>query len=64
MARDEPLLNHIFSPNYQRPRNCWFVVGNDEQHLLPGDAFALERDVPHIERYGAEGATYWVARRN
>jgi quercetin dioxygenase-like cupin family protein len=42
----------------------WLVVGDDEQHLLPGDAFALERGVPHIERYGAEGATYWVARRN
>ncbi len=42
----------------------WLVVGNNEQHLLPGDGFTLERDVPHIERYGAEGATYWAARRN
>lgn len=42
----------------------WLVVGNDEQHLLPGDTFALERGVPHIERYGTEGATYWAARRN
>jgi len=42
----------------------WLVVGDDEQHLLPGDAFVLERGVPHLERYGAEGATYWVARRN
>ena len=42
----------------------WLVVGDDEQHLLPGDTFVLDRDVPHIERYGAEGATYWVARRN
>jgi quercetin dioxygenase-like cupin family protein len=23
----------------------WLVVGNDEQHLLPGDAFVLERGV-------------------
>jgi len=42
----------------------WLIVGNDERHLLPGDEFALERDVPHAERYGAEGATYWVARRH
>lgn len=42
----------------------WLVVGNDEQHLLPGDVFTLERDAPHIERYGTEGATYWAARRN
>jgi hypothetical protein len=42
----------------------WLVVGNNEQHLLPGDVFTLERDAPHIERYGTEGATYWAARRN
>ena len=42
----------------------WLVVGNAEQHLLPGDVFTLERGMPHIERYGAEGATYWAARRN
>ncbi len=42
----------------------WLSVGLDTQHLLAGDAFALERDVPHAERYGEDGATYWVARRN
>ena len=42
----------------------WLGVGDHERHLLPGDSFALERDVPHAERYGAEGATYWVARRH
>jgi hypothetical protein len=26
--------------------------------------FRLERAVPHAERYGPEGATYWAARRN
>lgn len=41
----------------------WLIVGDRERHLRPGDAFALERDLPHAERYGAEGATYWVARR-
>ena len=34
------------------------------QHLLPGDCFTLQRQVLHDERYGPEGATYWVARRN
>jgi len=42
----------------------WLSVGRETQQLLAGDQFALERDVPHAERYGAEGATYWVARRN
>lgn len=42
----------------------WLTVAGQTRHLLPGDTFALERDVPHSERYGAVGATYWVARRN
>ena len=41
----------------------WLTVGDDVRHLRPGDEFALDREVPHSERYGAEGATYWVARR-
>ena len=42
----------------------WLTVGDDVRHLPPGDTFALERDAPHAERYGDDGATYWVARRN
>ncbi len=41
----------------------WLTVGDDVRHLRRGDAFALERDVAHAERYGPQGATYWVARR-
>lgn len=33
------------------------------RHLLAGDTFELDANVPHAERYGAEGATYWVGRR-
>ncbi|MDP2264702.1 MAG: AraC family ligand binding domain-containing protein [Hydrogenophaga sp.] len=42
----------------------WLTVGERTQHLLAGDAFELARDVPHAERYGPDGAAYWVARRN
>jgi quercetin dioxygenase-like cupin family protein len=42
----------------------WLTVGERTQHLRPGDRFELEANVAHAERYGAEGATYWVARRN
>ena len=42
----------------------WLSVGERTQRLLPGDTFQLDRDVPHAERYGHEGATYWAARRN
>ena len=41
----------------------WLTVGDDVRHLLPGDTFALDSGVSHEERYGEEGATYWVARR-
>ena len=41
----------------------WLTVGGEVQHLQPGDRFFLHRQQPHAERYGAEGATYWVARR-
>lgn len=40
----------------------WLTVGKDTRHLRPGDRFDLEADVPHAERYGEAGATYWVAR--
>lgn len=41
----------------------WLTVGDHTQHLRTGDTFELDREVPHAERYGSEGATYWVARR-
>lgn len=42
----------------------WLTVDGQTRHLVPGDTFVLAREVPHAERYGAEGAVYWVARRN
>jgi mannose-6-phosphate isomerase-like protein (cupin superfamily) len=41
----------------------WLRCGDRTLHLRPGDRFTLDAHVPHDERYGAEGATYWVARR-
>ena len=42
----------------------WLSCGGSTQHLLAGDTFKLARNIEHAERYGPEGATYWVARRN
>lgn len=42
----------------------WLSTDGEARHLQAGDSFALARDMPHAERYGEEGATYWVARRN
>ena len=42
----------------------WLTCEGLTRHLTPGSVFTLQADVPHNERYGADGATYWVARRN
>ena len=42
----------------------WLTVGDQTRHLRAGDGFELDREVPHSERYGAEGATYWAARKH
>ena len=42
----------------------WLTVGDQTQHLVAGQAFTLDANVPHAERYGAAGASYWVARRH
>lgn len=42
----------------------WLTCGGSTRHITPGGTFALARDTPHAERYGSEGASYWVARRN
>ena len=42
----------------------WLTIDASTQHLKPGDRFHVEAGTPHAERYGPEGAIYWVARRN
>ncbi|MFO1216950.1 MAG: AraC family ligand binding domain-containing protein [Burkholderiaceae bacterium] len=42
----------------------WLTLGGQTQHLKAGDQFTVAFEAPHAERYGADGASYWVARRN
>ena len=42
----------------------WLTVNGRTQHLFPGDTFEIPAHQPHSERYGPEGAIYWVGRRN
>ena len=42
----------------------WLTIDGQTRHLLPGDRFDVAAGQPHAERYGPEGATYWVARTN
>lgn len=42
----------------------WLSCDGETRHLQAGDRFELARGVPHAERYGPDGAVFWVARRN
>jgi hypothetical protein len=42
----------------------WLSCDGTTRHLRAGDRFELARDVPHAERYGADGTTLWIARRS
>ena len=44
--------------------DVWLTVGEHTQHLRAGGRFELALGVPHAERYGPEGATFWAARRS
>jgi hypothetical protein len=56
---------HAFAVQAQVVRGeLWLTVGAQIRHLQAGESFSLARDVPHAERYGDEGATFWVARRH
>jgi len=40
----------------------WLTHAGETRHLRAGDTFHVPEGAPHSERYGAGGATYWVAR--
>jgi hypothetical protein len=40
----------------------WLTEDGVTRHLLAGDRFDLSAGKLHAERYGPQGATYWVAR--
>ncbi|MBL8382121.1 MAG: cupin domain-containing protein [Burkholderiales bacterium] len=40
----------------------WLTVDGAVRHLRAGDTFEVARGTRHTERYGPEGATFWVGR--
>lgn len=61
---DTGLHTHPFAVQVQVARGEFALeVGGTRRQLRAGDTFALDAEVPHAEHYGAQGATFWVARR-
>jgi hypothetical protein len=55
---------HSFSPKALLVSGeMWITIDAHTEHLLPGGTFELDAQLPHSERYGREGAVYWVGRR-
>jgi hypothetical protein len=44
--------------------SMWLDLDGRSQELGPGSRFEVDHDLPHAERYGPDGAVFWVARRN
>ncbi|WP_418315169.1 cupin domain-containing protein [Piscinibacter sakaiensis] len=61
-----PTHSHPFEANALFVQGEMWLTEQDgpTRRLVPGDRFHLQANVPHDERYGPEGGTYWVARRN
>jgi quercetin dioxygenase-like cupin family protein len=42
----------------------WMTCRGETRHLTVGGTFEMQQHEPHAERCGAEGATFWVARKH
>jgi quercetin dioxygenase-like cupin family protein len=42
----------------------WLTMNGQVTHLKMGDVFKVARGVVHSEKYGAQGAVFWAARKN
>lgn len=72
------VLERIWNPGLELPTHShtfavsalvtqgdvWLSCGEQTRHLQAGDRFELQPDEPHAERYGPQGAVFWVARRH
>ena len=42
----------------------WLTLEGQTTQYRAGDTFKVARGVMHSERYGAQGAVFWAARKN
>jgi len=41
----------------------WLTMNGSTAHFKTGDRFLIPRGAVHSERYGADGAVFWAARK-
>lgn len=64
-GHETPVHEHPFDTRALVVRGeFWLTVDGQTRHLKAGERFELARHIPHAERYGPEGATFWAARVN
>lgn len=64
-GHETPMHEHPFDTRALVVRGeFWLTVDGQTRHLEAGERFELARHIPHAERYGPEGATFWAARVN
>lgn len=60
-----PIHTHPFSVQAVVTQGeMWLTCHGETRHLTVGGTFEMQHNEPHAERYGAEGATFWVARKH
>jgi mannose-6-phosphate isomerase-like protein (cupin superfamily) len=60
-----PIHTHPFTAQaLVQQGEMWLTLDGQTQHLTPGCTFHVPSGTPHAERYGPEGAVFWVARKN
>ncbi len=59
-----PMHTHPFSVQAVVTQGeMWMTCRGETRHLTVGGTFEVQHEEPHAERYGPQGATFWVARK-
>jgi len=60
-----PIHTHPFTAQaVVQQGEMWLTLDGQTQHLTPGCTFHVPSGTLHAERYGPDGAMFWVARKN
>jgi quercetin dioxygenase-like cupin family protein len=71
------ILERVWEPNFSNETHdhpfdvdalvaqgeFWLTMNGSTAHFKTGDRFLIPRGAVHSERYGADGAVFWAARK-